>query len=352
MAPRHDNQKQRRPEWRRNEKLESLLAELSYWLENTDGREITKAPEDPVVVFVCGNARSGTTLMLQYLAASGVFAYPSNLIARFYMAPQVGELIQQMLFDPVLEHRQQFADLRRHLEPISFTSELGQTPSTLDPNEFWYFWRRFFDFGNGERAEAGISANEKTDQFRREIALWGAAAQKPLAMKAGLAIWRIDALRRLLPKSRFLIMQRRPEDLMISLLNARYRYWGEIDSWYGPSLPEEISVVPKHPYEQIALQAAAIDALVIEPLRSADPARFHVVQYEEFCTLPNAIWGDVLLQEFTPSLPVIDPSHGKAGEALTFEAPLCLPDERAPHHDVTRTELVELYDRFHAQLAA
>ena len=38
------------------------------------------------VVLVVGGPRSGSTVMMQWLASSGVFAYPSNLLSRFYRA--------------------------------------------------------------------------------------------------------------------------------------------------------------------------------------------------------------------------------------------------------------------------
>ena len=51
-------------------------------------------------VFVVGALRSGTTLFTQWLATTGLTAYPTNLLSRFYGAPLVGAKIQQLLTDP------------------------------------------------------------------------------------------------------------------------------------------------------------------------------------------------------------------------------------------------------------
>ncbi len=70
------------------------------------------------------------------------FSYPSNLIARFYKNPYIGILAQQSLleYDPLNQ-------LGFDSTKIEYSSNLGKTIGALNPSEYWYFWREFFNFG-------------------------------------------------------------------------------------------------------------------------------------------------------------------------------------------------------------
>ena len=133
------------PGFARNADLEKLLAELNTLLGNAEDQvlEDFHHPRFPLVMVV-GAPRSGTTLMMQWLANSGAFAYPSNLLSRFYQAPYIGAKIQQLLTDPRFAFRDELQEWRQ-MEP-NWENELGKTSGTLAPNEFWYFWRRFFSY--------------------------------------------------------------------------------------------------------------------------------------------------------------------------------------------------------------
>ena len=71
----------RAPEFQRNEKLEDLLRLITHPLEVAEteilkGRPLERRP----VVLIVGCARAGSTLLLQFLANSGKFGYPSNFL--------------------------------------------------------------------------------------------------------------------------------------------------------------------------------------------------------------------------------------------------------------------------------
>jgi len=127
--------------YQRNKMLETLLTELNELLRPAQSRVVKcfKKPRYPVL-FVSGGPRTGTTLMMQWLASTGLFAYPSNLLSRFYAAPHIGAKIQLMLTDPEYAFRD---ETNEFTQKISFKSDLGKTSGVLSPNEFWYFWRRF-----------------------------------------------------------------------------------------------------------------------------------------------------------------------------------------------------------------
>lgn len=336
---------------KRNERLERLLKSLeSYLGELPLDEELEETPSSPNILFVCGVGRSGTSLLLQYLAASNVFAYPSNLISRFYMAPYIGELVQKMLFNSDFDYCNQFSDLRSNIKPISFGSKLGKTDSSLEPNEFWYFWRRFFDFESGAKYSFNRFNSEKTKQFLKELLHWEQSAGKPLTMKAIIASWNIVNLFQILPNASFLIIQRDPVDLMISLLNARFKFWGNIEKWYGLVLPQNLGITANGPLEQVALQVAAFNTLIPKQLQDIPERNYHFVNYEKFCVSPIDLWSHSIMYPFTQNptqpLSLLDKEY----QTLNFKSKRAVPDKNSPHYGVSRNTLHTLYAKFVDQL--
>ena len=79
-------------------------------------------------------------MLTQVLAATGAFAYPSNLINRFAFSPYLGAQVQKMLLDPEFDYREELADVQ---SSINFASTLGRSQGALAVSEFFHFWRRF-----------------------------------------------------------------------------------------------------------------------------------------------------------------------------------------------------------------
>ena len=93
-------------EHRRNSDLEQVLGQLNDALAPA-GDALAAAHDVPrhPVILVVGCPRSGTTLLMQWLAAAGCFSVPTNLVSRFFRAPAIGALVERVLFDPTLEFR-------------------------------------------------------------------------------------------------------------------------------------------------------------------------------------------------------------------------------------------------------
>ena len=127
----------RQAEFQRNENLERLLKEINSILEAAEDTILIhyRMPKYPVI-FVVGAPRCGSTLVMQWLARTGKFAYPSNLLSRFYGAPYIGAKIQKLITDPEYDFNNELFDFDNE---ISFESNLGKTKGALEPNEFWYF---------------------------------------------------------------------------------------------------------------------------------------------------------------------------------------------------------------------
>jgi hypothetical protein len=279
---------ERQKKFRRNENLESLLDELNDMLTPVEDEVLRKfeAPKFPLVLLV-GCARSGSTIMMQWLASTGQFSYPTNILSRFYMAPYVGARIQQMLSDPKYRFKDEFSDFG---SSISFNSDLGKTTGVLSPNEFFYFWRRFFKFGEIQYLDETALDQIDTQKFCAELAAIEAVFGKPLAMKGMIINWNIPFVHRLLPHAIFIHIKRNPIYNAQSLIEAREKFLGDRSLWYSFKPVEYPALENLDPYQQVAGQVYFTNRAIEQGLNQIDSGGWMEVEYEEFCKAPEVIY--------------------------------------------------------------
>ena len=98
-------------DFQRNSLLEQLLTEINNKMQIAEKEyllEYSGKTIDYPIIFIMGALRSGTTLLMQWLANTGIVAYPTNLLSRFYKAPILGAKIQLMLTNPSYNFRNEF----------------------------------------------------------------------------------------------------------------------------------------------------------------------------------------------------------------------------------------------------
>lgn len=324
-----------------NARLETALSDLSATLSHTAPVTQASGAVDPLLVL--GVGRSGSTMLMQYLAASGAFAYPSNIISRFFMRPALGHQVQELLLNPALDFSAQFQQLREGVQPISFESKLGKTTSPLGPNEFWYFWRRFFDFESCRKVPNDVLLRAPGVGLINELSEWRAHAGKPIAMKGVIATWTMDRLLDAMPDARVAIILRNPIDTMIALLNARQTYWGDMQSWYGLQLPERLYHLAQGPIEEVAIQVAAFER-ISQQLAKRDGCQ--IIEYTSFCAAPHDIWNRPGLSDYVED-GRIDVEMIKAHlPNLKFEARAADDSLLRSEFGLERTDLRRVYDTF------
>lgn len=285
MGKRDDGE--RTGSFQRNRDLEALLTELNSDLWPAEKALLetpTTAPEQPLI-FIVGPLRSGSTLFMQWLASLGLFAYPSNLLSRFYHAPILGAKIQLLLTDERYNFRNEILDFNAE---VDFTSFNGKTTGALAPNEFWYFWRRFLPFDEIDylpNEELKARADGKT--LAAELAGVARVLGRPLAMKAMILSHNIDYLAGLFDNAIFVHTCREPLANIASGLDARRRQYGDIDTWYSFKIPEYEQLKSLSPHEQVAGQVFHINRAVEEGLSHLSDERKLVVEYEAFCRSPE-----------------------------------------------------------------
>lgn len=281
----------RKKNFRRNDNLEVLLNELSELLSPVEN-EITQhydSPQFPTVLLV-GCARSGSTLFSQWLANTGEFAYPTNFLSRFYAAPYIGAKIQEMLTNPKYRYRDEFLDFGN---PINFDSELGKTSGVLAPNEFYYFWRRFFNYGEIQHLDDAALELIDTQIFCAELAAIEAVFEKPLAMKGMIINWNIPFVFSMLPQVLFLHIKRNPVYNAQSLLEARDKFLGNRTKWYSFKPPEYPELENLDAYEQVAGQVYYTNLAIEEGLRCINSSSWMTINYEDFCQSPEMVYMEI-----------------------------------------------------------
>ncbi len=277
---------ERAEEHQRNQSLEELLQELNSLLGDPE-RKIEEDFESPrwPVVFIVGPPRSGTTLLLQWLAQTGIFGYPTNLISRFYGAPYIGAKIQRLLTDPKFDFNDEFQDLR---QSIDFNSTLGKTQGLLAPNEFWYFWRRFIP--NEVPRNLSVEEAEQVDKsgFVSSLAALEVALEKPLAMKGIILQYNLDVLMHMLQNEVVFIHTRRhPFYNAQSLLKARESYYGTRNKWYSVKPEKYDQLKDKSPVEQVVGQVYFTNRAIERQIDQLPDACSLEWPYESFCESPS-----------------------------------------------------------------
>jgi hypothetical protein len=291
-----DTMERRENEFQRNLLLEEFLKDLNCNLAEAEQKLTHIRYKQYPVVFVMGALRSGTTLMMQWLANTGEFAYPSNFISRFYRAPIIGAKIQRLLFDPTLNFRNEISDFSQH---VDYCSQNGKTRGALAPNEFWYFWRRFMPYESlpvDYLPDTDLCTVFDKDTFIHELMGIASVFDKPLAMKGMIANYNIGFLNAVFDKAVFVYIKREIGTNIESVLEARKRQYGNEKEWYSFRIPEMQGLKNiENPAEQIAGQLYYINQAIETGLENVEERKKVIVEYEDFCNEPHKYYH--ILQE-------------------------------------------------------
>ncbi|MBK8443064.1 MAG: sulfotransferase [Sphingobacteriales bacterium] len=272
----------RLPLHQKNQEVEDTLAYLAKYIIDPSISE-TYSSNFPKI-FIMGCARSGTTLLAQFLAQYTKFCYPSNLISRFYYAPKIGALLQKLFFD--LDIRKELlGDYDRLFE---FESDLGKTQHILSPNEFWYFWRRFFTF-NQEIQQLTVDELKKVDfkGFEQGLESIQQVYKAPIFLKGMMLNWHIPELIKNLDNAFIIFTERNLAENAQSILEARNHYFGNYNEWFSFK-PEEYDDLKKlSPIEQVIGQVYYTNNAIKEGLKQISNKNYIHIQHEDFCANPN-----------------------------------------------------------------
>ena len=285
---------QRTTEFQRNESLEVFLSDLNAQLSCSEENALAKysynAQEYPLI-FIMGPHRSGSTLFLQWLANTGLFSYPTNLMSRFYGTPVIGAQIQMLLTSPRFNFRNEILDFNCD---VKFESENGKTRGALSPNEFWFFWRKFLPFEGLDWASNNeLHRMVDKKRFVAELTTLTKVFEKPFALKGMILNYNISFLDSLFENVLFVQLKRDPVSNVASILDARRRQLGDEKQWYSFKIPEYEQLQGLDAITQSAGQLYYINKAVDKGMNEVDESRKLVINYEDFCSNPKRVFLDI-----------------------------------------------------------
>lgn len=290
--------------------------------------DIPTTPQLPVV-FVVGPPRSGTTLTMQWLAASQHLAYPTNLLSRFYGAPVIGAQIQALLTDPAHDfNRELGTDFHQARE---WASDIGKTSGPLQPHELSYFWRRFFPMDQARRLTDSEWQASDVAGFARAIAGIQTVTGKPFAAKGILGQYNIAQLAEALPTAIFIHTRRDPFFNAQSILRARERVYGDRSVWFSVQPPGWQDYAERDPLEQVVAQVMLTNLAIEEELAEVPGARWIDQPYTAFCSEPDHTWQQLQQASHSVGFPLADRTEPTAPFQATDR--VTLEDEESARLD-------------------
>ena len=313
MTKKEDSERTR--DFRRNPSLEEFLTEINDNLYETEKKLLKTASPELPVIFVMGPLRSGSTLITQWLANTGIVSYPTNLMSRFYKAPIIGAKIQMLLTDEQYNFRNEIRDFN---SKVDFLSENGKTKGALAPNEFWYFWKNFLpdtkkDYWSDEELFARADIKTMLSEFAGIVEVF----KKPFALKGMNLNYNIDFLNKVFDKVIFIHSRRDPLTNIVSILKARERQLGSIEKWYSFKIPEYELLMDLDPYEQAAGQIYYINNAVEKGLKGVDEHRKITIDYEDFCKDPKSFYDELVKKLNMQKCSIGQPYRGETSFTLT-----------------------------------
>lgn len=281
-------------EFERNMDLENFLKEINLDLKASEEKLLENKIKEYPIVFIMGAMRSGSTLFEQWLADTGAFAYPSNIMSRFFGAPIIGSKIQRLLTDSTFNFRNEIMEFQSN---ISFNSNNGKTQGALEPNEFWYFWRRFLPEDVSSYSNEDLLKSVDVVTLKKEM--WGISQtfDKPLALKGMICNYNIGFLNEIFSKALFIWIQRDITKNTQSVLEARRRQYGTDKVWYSFMIPEYEELIKiQNMEEQVRQQIICINRAIENGLQKVSDNKKLCIKYEEFCASPANVYQEIYVK--------------------------------------------------------
>ena len=317
-----ENEASKSDQFRSNEKLNALLSELKELLFPVQMTiDCPSQPQWPVGCII-GNPRSGSTLLLQFMASTGVFSYPTNVLTRFSYAPYIGALIQKMLFDPEYDFHGDFADIQSQ---INFASDLGKSKGALATNEFQHFFRNHMP--NFDIEWLNDDALKKIDckALTKALASIEKAFERPFVTKANILQYNLDFFARRISSLFYVYIKRVPIFMMQSILNSREKYYGTRNIWLSVKPKEYNQLKDMDLYHQIAGQVYFTEMAIEDGLQYVSDGNQLTIEYESLCEDPQAVYKRIV-EKYAVLGCDLDPKYN-GPKSFVYDNKIRLPQE-------------------------
>lgn len=229
-------------------------------------------PDRPQL-FILGLPRSGTTLIYQYIVHRLNVAYFTNGVEKYRRAPCLTSFVKKILYDTYNS---------------DFENSYGETFGPAAPHEAGGVWGRFFGYEDYVRFREVASSDVCI--MRRMIACVQCMFGNKLFVNKNVKhLLRVDALAKIYPSSRFLIVERNMKDIALSLLRGRHDNLDDPQNWWSakPLSYEKLIDLPVP--NQIAHQLCDLRDKLKADLSEVSAERVFSIRYESFCREPEAL---------------------------------------------------------------
>jgi hypothetical protein len=270
---------ERRAEYHKNSQDEDFLLELNRALQSRELALYGDYNIEHPFIFVFGLPRSGTTLITQLIAYSLDVGYINNLIARFWLAPVHGTRLSKNILG--------------NLKGTSFQSDYARTSELADIHEFGYFWRfwlqkeTFADIIHVKEREKSIDWSG----LKKALSNVQHEFQKPMVFKNIFGSYHLQKLSDELGKVLYVYIERDPLDVAISILNARKKYYSDLNRWWSYTPVEYDRIKDLDYWEQIAGQIYFLSRYYERVIGESPGIHVIHVAYRELCAHPGKLLG-------------------------------------------------------------
>ncbi|MFC2087477.1 sulfotransferase [Bacteroidota bacterium] len=272
-----DLNKLRKEKYYKNPEEEGFLLHLNKYLQQKEISEYKENPEKHIWLFVFGLPRSGTTVLAQVLAHSFDVGFINNFMARFWLAPVMGIKLSQVIYN--------------QQKSSSFESEYAGTSNIQDIHEFGYFWRYWLkkdkvaDYLDIKKTEKSI----QWDNLRKTLLNIQATFDKSICMKNIFGAFHIEKFISILEKVIFIYIERDPLDNAISILEARKKFYADINTWWS-IIPPEFERLKNLSYmDQIAGQIYYLRKLYENQINKLGENHIIRIKYKDLCDEPEMV---------------------------------------------------------------
>lgn len=255
---------------------------INEFNELVKGKNKTALDISYPTTYIVGCPRSGTTALLQFLAETGAFSYPTNCLTRFSSSMEYATIIQELMFNAEFG----LVDSTRN---IDFSSDYGRSNGSLNTNEFFHFYRRFFP--NNEIRALNSTELGLVDciQLQQQLTVIQNFYKKPFVSKGLMLQYNLDFFYRQLRKPIFLYIKRNPIYVMQSIYTARIKESGSAKNWWSAKPKEYSFLKSSDVYSQIAGQVFYTNKAIENALFSIPEEAKLEVLYEDFVSSPQQV---------------------------------------------------------------
>ena len=229
---------------------------------------------EPVILFILGSPRVGSTVLFQLVINHFECFFPSNSFNRKFQNQEVN--LESFDLSPYLSP----------LEKVSYISDYGKTLHDGEPSEASAFFGTFFGGEHPSEDKSKAPLPDLAERFVEFCRSLYSQSRKPLVFKNAWNCFRIRYLSQAIPKACFLWIRRDIADAAFSDLEAR-RKRGSTNIWNSATTSDYLEI-QKHPYwEQVVEQQYGYARRVGSDLSQFCRDRYFEVWYEDILVEPN-----------------------------------------------------------------